>query len=114
MTAETVDARNAAAMVCAGDTIIDVRSPGEYVGGHISGAVNIPIDTLSTAALPAGQLITACNMGGRAGRAADLLDAMGRRAFTIRGGTQMWQSAGLPIVSGTEPGPGPDPAALPL
>ena len=26
--------------------IIDVRTPGEYHGGHIQGSVNIPLDTL--------------------------------------------------------------------
>ena len=29
-----------------GVQIIDVRTPGEYHGGHIHGSVNIPLDTL--------------------------------------------------------------------
>lgn len=104
MAAETIDARTAAAMVEAGDTIIDVRTPDEYQRGHIAGALNIPIDTLPGATLPDGPIITTCTMGGRAGRAAEMLDAMGREAFSIRGGTQLWQSAGLPVVTGSQPG----------
>lgn len=104
MAAETIDATTAAEMAKSGDAIIDVRSPQEYAGGHIAGARNIPIDTLPGATLPDGPIITTCTMGGRAGRAAQMLDAMGRQAFSIRGGTQMWQSAGLPIVTGAQPG----------
>lgn len=104
MAAETIDARTAAEMARAGDTIIDVRTPEEYRRGHIQGARNIPIDTIPGAALPDGPIITTCTMGGRAGRAAEMLDAMGREAFSIRGGTQLWQSAGLPVVLGDQPG----------
>ena len=92
-------------MMRAGDTIIDVRTPGEYANGHIAGAVNIPIDMLpiAVARLPEGPIITACSMGGRGGRAADLLDAAGRTAFTIDGGTKAWQAAGFPIARGPAP-----------
>ena len=44
-----------------------------------------------------GPVITTCGSGGRGGRAADLLDAAGRTAFTIDGGTKAWQAAGLSI-----------------
>lgn len=29
-----------------GATIIDVRTPGEYRGGHVKGSINIPLDQL--------------------------------------------------------------------
>jgi rhodanese-related sulfurtransferase len=105
MAAERIDVQTAREMWRAGDTIIDVRSADEYASGHIAGAVNVPIDTLSKAVegLPEGPLITACSMGGRAGRAADLLDGAGRTAFTIIGGTKAWQAAGLPISLGGQP-----------
>ena len=105
MAAERIDVDTAREMWRAGDTVIDVRTPDEYALGHIAGAVNVPIDTLPKGAdaLPAGPVITACGSGGRAGRAADLLDLAGRTAFTIAGGTKAWQAAGLPVVTGGDP-----------
>jgi rhodanese-related sulfurtransferase len=43
-------------------------------------------------------------MGGRGGRAADLLDRAGRTAFSIEGGNKAWAAAGLPIATGADPG----------
>jgi rhodanese-related sulfurtransferase len=102
---ERVDVSTAREMWRAGDTIIDVRSPAEYAHGHIAGALNVPLDTLPLAArtLPDGPILTACGMGGRAERAAELLDLAGRTAFAIAGGTKAWDAAGLPVVVGPEP-----------
>ena len=33
-------------LVKQGAIIIDVRSKGEYLGGHIKGSINMPVDTL--------------------------------------------------------------------
>jgi rhodanese-related sulfurtransferase len=105
MVAERIDVTTAREMQRSGDLIIDVRSPDEYAGGHISGALNVPIDRLPKGldGLVDGPVITTCSMGGRGGRAADLLDAAGYSAFTIDGGTKAWQAAGLPVVSGPAP-----------
>jgi rhodanese-related sulfurtransferase len=105
MAAERIDVPTAREMWRAGDTLIDVRSADEYAGGHIAGAVNVPIETLPKGAdaLPDGPVITTCGSGGRGGRAAELLDVAGRTAFTIAGGTKAWQAAGLPIVTGPDP-----------
>jgi rhodanese-related sulfurtransferase len=109
MAAERVDVSTAAQMWRYGDLILDVRSPDEYSTGHIAGALNVPIHLLPLAArdLPPGPILTACSRGGRAARAADLLDLDGRVAFVIDGGTVGWQRAGLPIVRGAEPGSAP-------
>jgi rhodanese-related sulfurtransferase len=104
MAAERVDVRTARQMQLAGDTIIDVRRPEEYSSGHIAGSINIPIDELTVSRLPPGQVLTACSLGGRGGRAADLLDAAGIAAFSVDGGTKAWQAAGLPVVRGSLPG----------
>jgi rhodanese-related sulfurtransferase len=106
MAAEPIDVQTAFEMWRAGDTVIDVRSPSEYAQGHIAGALNVPIETLPLAAarLPAGPVIAACSLGRRGGRAAELLDLAGRTSFSIIGGTKAWQAAGLPVLSGSEPG----------
>jgi rhodanese-related sulfurtransferase len=106
MAAERIDVQTAREMWRAGDVIIDVRSAEEYALGHIAGAVNVPLETLPLAerGLPDGPIITACSMGTRAGRAAELLDLAGRTAFSIIGGTKAWQAAGLPVLPGPEPG----------
>ncbi len=107
MVAERIDIDVAHEMWLAGDALIDVRSPEEYAGGHISGAVNVPIGVLPGGLddLGHGPIMTTCSMGGRGGRAADLLAQAGRTAFSIDGGTKAWEAAGFPIVSGDQPGP---------
>ena len=37
---------NFAELAAAGATIIDVRNPDEFRGGHISGSINIPLSSL--------------------------------------------------------------------
>jgi len=69
------------ALLKEGAIIIDVRSKGEYAGGHIQKSKNIPLDTL------AGQLtqfkdknqviITCCASGMRSGSAKSLLESKG-------------------------------------
>ncbi len=53
--------------------IIDVRSPGEFAGGHVEGAVNLPIDSISetdvlklTSNDKDKPVILYCRSGGRA------------------------------------------------
>lgn len=103
MAAEQIDPRVAREMMRLGDTLIDVRSPDEYANSHIAGTLNVPIDRLAKAELPDGPIITTCSLGGRGGRAAEMLDRAGRTAFTIAGGTKAWQAAGLPVTTGAAP-----------
>ena len=64
-----------------GAMIIDVRSPGEYAGGHIEGSVNIPLDRLENnlEKLKDKQqhIITCCASGMRSGSAKSLLKSKG-------------------------------------
>lgn len=75
--------------------IVDVRSPEEFGAGHVTGAVNIPLDALDTRAgvLPRdGFIVTVCAKGGgRSERAAALLRARGfSQVRSLCGGTDAW------------------------
>lgn len=71
-------------IVTKGATILDVRSQGEYAGGHIKGSMNIPLDQLEQKLnkLPKDKAIIACCLSGaRSGRAVDILKAQGMEAY---------------------------------
>ena len=90
----------AAAQAHGGVALIDVRTPGEFAGGHVPGAVNIPLDEIDArlAELPeAGDVHFICAAGGRSGKATAMLTAKGRSAVNVAGGTNAWIAAGLPI-----------------
>ncbi len=75
-----------------GAIILDVRSSGEYNGGHLKGAMNIPVDRIQqrineikTKGKP---VITCCASGMRSSMAAGILQKAGIEAYN--GGA--WQS----------------------
>lgn len=62
-------------------TIVDVRTPAEFMGGNIVGSINIPLqeiphrmDELKTLASP---LVLCCASGGRSGQAHHYLSNQG-------------------------------------
>ncbi|MBL7812213.1 MAG: rhodanese-like domain-containing protein [Bacteroidetes bacterium] len=69
-----------AELLKSGAVIVDVRSKGEFAGGHINGAVNIPLDVLPS---QLGKLkkdkpiITCCASGMRSASAKGLLKSKG-------------------------------------
>lgn len=103
---EEIDVEVAHAMWGVGDLVVDVRMPEEYAHGHIAGAINVPLDRIPVRAgeLPPGQVVAVCSMGNRSRRGAEAFARRGRTAFSMRGGTKEWARAGLPIVTGAEPG----------
>jgi rhodanese-related sulfurtransferase len=50
-------------------TVIDVREPMEYAGGHIAGSLNVPLSRITQADLPQGPLVLVCQSGNRSARA---------------------------------------------
>lgn len=65
----------------ANKTIIDVRTPGEFMGGHVAGSVNIPLQELPTRfeevkSLPQ-PIILCCASGNRSGQAMMYLRSLG-------------------------------------
>ena len=74
------------ALVKNGAMIIDVRTPAEFKGGHVKGAVNIPLQSLQAnfSKIPKNKtIITCCASGLRSGSAKSLLKAAG---YTVHNG----------------------------
>jgi len=70
-----------AELVKQGATIIDVRTKGEYAGGHIRGSVNIPLDKLADNINKLKgkdkPIITCCASGARSASAKGVLTSRG-------------------------------------
>ncbi|WAP53622.1 rhodanese-like domain-containing protein [Streptomyces sp. S465] len=81
-------------------TIIDVRTPGEYAGGHLPGALNIPFDRIQRAlpdirhAADRGDVMVVCASGSRSKNACRILSENGVSAATLSGGTGAWAADG--------------------
>ena len=73
------------ALVEQGAIIVDVRSAGEFKGGHIKNALNIPVDNISSKAkelkAKGKPVITCCASGMRSARAAAILKQNGMEAY---------------------------------
>ncbi len=75
-----VDGAKARELVEAGAQLVDVRTPGEFAGGAIPGAKNIPVDQIGarTAELDSAKAVVVyCRSGGRSASAAGVLKASG-------------------------------------
>jgi glyoxylase-like metal-dependent hydrolase (beta-lactamase superfamily II)/rhodanese-related sulfurtransferase len=90
-------------------SLVDVRERDEYLGpsGHIPGSETIPLASLAdhVQALPQERpIVTICRSGGRSGKAALQLTALGfTRVASLRGGMLDWTARGLPIEYGRPP-----------
>jgi rhodanese-related sulfurtransferase/DNA-binding transcriptional ArsR family regulator len=89
--------------------MLDTRPAAEYAAGHIAGAISIPVDEIQhrLGELTKGKEYIAYCRGPYcvyADRAVDILRAHGRRARRLADGFPEWQSAGLPVARGAEPG----------
>jgi phage shock protein E len=62
-------------------TVVDVRTPGEFMGGHVAGSINIPLQEIQQRldeikSLPQ-PIILCCASGGRSGQATAFLKHYG-------------------------------------
>jgi len=86
--------------------LIDVRTPAEFESVRIAGATNIPLARLDGAALRADvpvdeTLYCICQTGTRSQFAAERLRAAGfEKVVHVDGGTNAWQTEGLPVTRG--------------
>lgn len=58
-------------------TVVDVRTPGEYMGGHVAGSINIPLNEIPDRIedfkkLPQ-PILLCCASGNRSGQATSFL-----------------------------------------
>lgn len=91
--AARVDGAKARELVAAGAQLVDVRTPGEFGGGHIAGARNIPVDTIGSRL---GELdktrpvVVYCRSGGRSAAAAGVLVGAGFSSVSDLGPMSAW------------------------
>jgi len=84
--------------------LVDVREPDEYVGelGHVPEAGLVPLATVAgvAGAWPRDALVVClCRSGGRSGKAALSLQAMGfTKVVNMTGGMLAYAAAGLPTT----------------
>ncbi len=77
-------------MIQSGATIVDVRTPGEFAGGHVDGSINIPMqefvnrmDEVKSLNRP---LILCCASGNRSGQVTSYMNAQGDKEVYNGGG----------------------------
>jgi phage shock protein E len=75
--------------------LLDVRSPGEFAGDHLEGAINIPVGDLEArlgelADKKTEPIIVYCRSGHRAARALTMLKAGGFTRAESLGGIGNW------------------------
>ena len=84
---------------------IDVRTPEEYASGHLSGALNIPLqdmnNRLDELRALGTSITTYCRSGNRSGKAKSLLENAGFTDVTNGGGVEaLAKQLGVEIVAG--------------
>jgi rhodanese-related sulfurtransferase len=93
----------AAMLADKGSVLLDVRTPGEYARGHISGSTLIPLQQLQArlgelAAYKDRTLLIYCATGNRSTVASRLLiDSGYKRVVNLRPGIAGWEREKLPI-----------------
>lgn len=101
-----VNHRELTALLKSGDAlIIDVRPPGEYEAGHIPGAVNVPIETLTRrlAEFPQRKEVVAYCRGPYCMLAVEAVKRLRKRGYRARrfeDGFPEWKSEGRPVAVG--------------
>ena len=99
-----VSTNMAVQLINKGAMIIDVRPTEAFATGHIVNAKNIPVSNVESEPDPVKKkkdkvLLTVCDNGPTAKRAADALRKAGfESAFSIQGGLTAWRTDNLPLV----------------
>jgi len=83
--------------------VVDVRTPGEYAGGHLDGAVNIDLqspefDATISELDPGDEYIVYCQSGNRSAQAVAAMEAAGLNVQDAGGISEAEQATGLAVV----------------
>ena len=83
-------------------TVVDVRQHSEFDAGHIPGAINIELGSLTHNRAPDGPITVMCGHGERAMTGASILTARGHRDVSaLDGGPDTWAAwSGQPLAVG--------------
>ena len=77
-----------------GGALVDVRSPAEFAGGHLPGAINIPLDEIESRANEIGPtsrpVVTYCRSGARSARAKSAFERLGFERVVNLGPKSAW------------------------
>ena len=101
----TASVNEVAASIARGDTVIDVRTAGEYASGHIPGALFIPLFAipLRLSELDRHQpVFVVCESDARAFQASQYLNERGYTVRNLEGGMSSWRSHGMTIRTGMD------------
>jgi RND superfamily putative drug exporter len=101
-----IDVAELARALEGGAPLVDVRTEEEYVGGHVPGAVLLPLHELGERSreVPADEEVyVICQVGARSAAAVSALNSAGHRTVNVAGGTAAWVAAGMPVVEGPAP-----------
>jgi len=88
-----------------GVVILDVRTPGEFMTGHIQDAQNIDFESGSFESQiesldKNGTYAVYCRSGNRSGQAVKVMqDAGFKNIYNLNGGVIDWANTGLPLVN---------------
>ena len=89
--------------------VIDVRRDDEWVTGHVTGAIHVPVDDLTDRMdqVPTDKkLLFICAAGVRSGLACEMAASMGydsENLYNIEDGTPAWIAGSHPTSYGNDP-----------
>ena len=92
----TISGDEAKSLVKQGALLLDVRTTGEFAGGHVEGAVNIPVEELEAKlhAVPAKKdqtIVVYCQSGRRSSTARQILEKAGFSKVVDLGAMSNWK-----------------------
>ena len=102
---ENVDAKTFAKLMGEKDVVVlDVRTPSEYMQGHIQGSNLVPLQLfkyiyLAGKGVGEKKILVYCRSGNRSVEASKILESWGaKRVYNLKGGILEWRQKGLPLV----------------